>query len=206
MRTILHETMTGEPVTELDFSDVTWSSRVCGADEVSVQIPDTGGKSMWPFLVPRKYTISVSEDNGVVRAAGMLKIPEGDTDRDGVHHIIMPGSGPESLYERRKVLPVGYWPLVDAKGYPITARDTRFTGVDYGTMMKRLLQQAQATRAGNSPPCSSPTVPAPTTSSGRPSKARACRTRSMTSRCSRAASNGIGYRSSTSATASATRS
>lgn len=151
MRAILHETLTGEPVTELDFSGLAWSTGVCRADEVTVTLPGYTGQAWWQYLVPRKYTLSVSEDDGRVRAAGILGIPEGDDDRDGIHHVIMPGRGPESLYERRRILPYPYWPLVDAAGFPITARDTTIEGVEYGTMMKYLLLQAMDHPGGGLP-------------------------------------------------------
>ncbi|PRI10913.1 hypothetical protein [Leucobacter massiliensis] len=151
MRALLHETTTGEMVTELDFSAITWSTGVCRADEAAVTIPGYTGRSWWQFMVPRKYAVSVSEDDGRVRAAGILSIPEGDTDRDGTHHVVFPFRGPESIFDRRYVLPYPYWPLVDADGLPIASRDTRVSGVEYGTMMKRLIQQALSHPGGQLP-------------------------------------------------------
>lgn len=141
MRALIHETMTGEFVDEIDFSSVDWATIVAGADEVTVKAPASAGDSWWRYFVPRKYTVSVSHD-GLVLAAGILGIPAGDTDEDGDHEVTLPGKGIESYFERRYVLPYPYWPLVDSKNMPIIARNTRFTGVDYGTMMKRLYEQA----------------------------------------------------------------
>lgn len=72
----------------------------------------------------------------------MLGVPEGASDTDGLHRVVFSGRGIESYFERRHVLPYPYWPLVDAEGRPIVSRDTRISGVEYGTMMKRLYQQA----------------------------------------------------------------
>lgn len=142
MRAIIHETMTGEPVTELEVASASWSTGVCRADEVSVVTPGYTGRNLYQFMVPRKYSISILEDNGRVRASGLIGIPEGATDDDGLHRVTFPGRGVESYFERRHVLPYPYWPLVDSKGIPIPSRDTRIVGVEYGTMMKRLYQQA----------------------------------------------------------------
>lgn len=142
MRALLHETISGEPVTELEISDVKWSTGICRADEVSVTVPGYTGRSLYQWMVPRKFMVTVLEDDGRVRASGMLGIPEGTTDDDGLDHVVFPGRGVESYFDRRFVLPYPYWPLVDAKGYPIASRDTRIEGVEYGTMMKHLYAQA----------------------------------------------------------------
>ncbi|MFD5599172.1 hypothetical protein ACFWHR_03850 [Leucobacter sp. NPDC058333] len=151
MRAILHETVTGEPVTELEFSKASWSTGVCRPDDVKVTLPGYIGRAWWPYMEPRKFAISLSEDDGRVHAAGILGIPTGDTDTDGLNHVEMPGQGVETLYSRRHVLPPVWWPLVDSEGYPIAARDTTIENVDYGTMMKRLYQQAFAHPGGAVP-------------------------------------------------------
>lgn len=142
MRALIHETLTGEPVTELEISSASWSSGICRADDVSVTSPGYTGRSLYQFMVPRKFTLTLLEDDYRVRGAGLLGIPEGGSDDDGLHRVVFPGRGIESYFERRHVLPYPYWPLVDANGYPLLSRDTRITGVEYGTMMKRLYQQA----------------------------------------------------------------
>ncbi|UOQ58549.1 hypothetical protein MUN78_06925 [Leucobacter allii] len=145
MRVLLHETVTGDAVSsDLDVTEATWSTGVCRADEVRAVVPGYTGKSIWQYMVPRKFTISISDDDRRVRAAGMLSIPVADSRDDGMHRVTLPGAGIESIFERRYVLPPAYWPLVDAEGNPIAARDTRITGVEYGTMMKRLYQQAMS--------------------------------------------------------------
>lgn len=148
MRLLLHETMTGEPVVDLDYSAATWSTGICQADVVQGTVPGYTGLNLYGFMVPRKYTVTLVEDDGRVRAAGVLGIPEGQSDEDGLDHVTFPGTGVESLFERRLVLPVGYWPLIDALGFPIAARNTRITGVEYGTMMKRVYQQAMSHPGG----------------------------------------------------------
>lgn len=141
MRAVIHEAMTGEFVKEVDFQEISWSSAVCGNDELTVRIPGYTDDNWWRFMVPRKFIISISND-GLVLAAGLLGIPRGETDRDGKHLIAFPCKGIESYFEKRFVLPFPYWPLVDAVNKPIAARNTRFVNVDYGTMIKKLYAQA----------------------------------------------------------------
>lgn len=142
MRAIVHETVTGEPVTEMEITAASWSSGICRPDEVSVTVPGYTGRDVRQFMVPRKFCVTLLEDDGKVRGSGLLSLPEGSTDDDGLHRVVFPGRGIESYFDRRHVLPHPYWPLVDSAGYPIKGRDTRIVGVEYGTMMKRLYAQA----------------------------------------------------------------
>lgn len=142
MRALLHETLSGEPVTELEIKDCSWSTGICREDTLSVTSPGYTGRDLHPFMVPRKFTLTLLEDDGRVRASGLLGIPEGGSDDDGAHQVTFPARGVESYFERRYVLPYPYWPLIDSEGYPLASRDTRIVGVEYGTMMKRLYQQA----------------------------------------------------------------
>lgn len=152
MRLLLHETMTGEPVLpDLSFSSVSWGTGVCQPSSVSAVLPGYIGIDLYPYLVPRKYTLTVAEEGGRVLAAGVLGKPKASTNRDGINQILLNGTGPESLYQRRSILPYPFQPLIDSQGYPIKARNTRITGVQYGTMMKRLYQQAMTHPGGAIP-------------------------------------------------------
>ena len=142
MRAIVHETISGEPVTEMPFSSTSWSSGICRSDSVSVTVPGYTGLNLYQFMVPKKFTLTLVEDDGRVRGAGPLGIPEGSTDKDGLHKVSLEGRGIESIFERRSVLPYPYWPLVDSGGFPLSSKNTRITGVEYGTMMQMLYQQA----------------------------------------------------------------
>lgn len=142
MRALLHETSTGEPVTEFEVLSASWASGICRPDEVSLVTPGYTGRDLYQYMVPRKFCLTLLEDDGRVRGSGLLGIPEGTTDQDGMHRVVFPGRGIETYFDRRFILPYPYWPLVDSAGYPVKARDTRITGVEYGTMMKRIYQQA----------------------------------------------------------------
>lgn len=142
MRALIHETLTGEPVTELEIKSGSWSMGICRPDDVSIQTPGYTGQNLWPLMVPRKYMLTLLEDDGRVRGSGLLGIPEGVDNQDGLHHVSLSGKGIESYFEKRHVLPYPFWPLVDAAGYPLTSRDTFIDKVEYGTMIKRLYQQA----------------------------------------------------------------
>lgn len=142
MRAILHETMTGEFVSELGFSAAGWDQGICRADSVKVTLPAYTGRKWFQYMIPQKYSISISEDDGRVRGAGILGVPESASDEDGAHHLVFPGTGIESYFERRRVQKPDYWPLLDSGGYPIESRDMTFSGFDYGTIMKLVYQQA----------------------------------------------------------------
>ena len=151
MRVMLHDTLTGDFVAELKFSGGTWSSGICRADSVSVTLPGYIGEKLADYMIPRKFSISVSDDSRRVLAAGVLGKPVGEDDEDGMHSVTMPGQGIEVVFQRWSVLPFPFSPLVDSEGYPITYRDTRITGVEYGTMMKRLYQQGMSHPGGDLP-------------------------------------------------------
>lgn len=142
MRAILHETMTGEYVTELDIEAASWSTGVCERDTVSVTVPGYTGRQMLPLMIPRKYTLSLSDDDRQVAGAGVVTFPEANDGDNGLQTVVFPGAGIESVFDRVPILPANYWPLIDVAGYPVAARDTRIVDVDYGTMMKRLYQRA----------------------------------------------------------------
>ncbi|MEV8336969.1 hypothetical protein [Leucobacter sp. NPDC077196] len=154
MRVILHETRSGEPLRELSFSAVTWSTAVCAADDVSVTVPGftRAAEGLRGLIVPKKMTVTVSDEDGRCLAAGIIGIPEAGEDDDGSPSVTVPGSGPEqAIFERRHVLPYPYGSLVDQQGYPDPRYDTRLSGIEYGTMMKRLYQQAMRHPGGELP-------------------------------------------------------
>lgn len=138
-------------MTDLTYVDADWSTGVCRSDRVSVNLPAYIGNNFHQYAVPRKFTLVLSEPSGLVRAAGVLGIPEGTENDKGLPLVALTGTGVETLYSSRYVLPYPYTPLIDPAGYPITARDTRITGVQYGTMMKRLYQQAMLHPGGSVP-------------------------------------------------------
>ena len=153
MRAILHDVITGEPLRELQVTKLDWSTGVCRPDEVTATIPgytsDSAG--LRNLIVPRKHAISVVRDDWVCIAAGIIGRPRATAADDGTPAIEVPCRGIESVFERRVVLPYPYGPLVDAGGYPDARYDTRIDGVDYGTMMQRLYQQAMAHPGGAFP-------------------------------------------------------
>lgn len=142
MRALINEVTTGRFVGELSAVSGTWSTGVCVADAVSIVAAGYVGEPMYDLMIPRRYTITYVDSDRRVRASGVLSTPEAVTDPDGLHKITFPGNGVESLFEKFQVLPYPFWPLVDSMNYPIISRDTRFTGVEYGTMIKKLYQQA----------------------------------------------------------------
>lgn len=141
MRVILHETVSGNYVDELDFLSASWSTGICRADSVTVSAAAYLGKYLRPYMVPGKFTLTLVTDDGVVRASAVLGKPEAQTDDVTGNNVIeFPGNGVETLFRKRHVLPANFWPLIDSQGYPISSRDTYVENVEYGTMMKRLYQ------------------------------------------------------------------
>jgi hypothetical protein len=111
------------------------------------------------LVTPLKTAVSLVRDDGVCLAAGRVGIPEAGENDDGDQVVTIPGKGPEELFGRRVVLPYPYGSLIDAAGYPVTTFDTRITGVEYGTMMKRLYQQAMSHPGGSIPAVFEPDRP-----------------------------------------------
>lgn len=143
MRLLLHETLTGEFVTEVPFTKVSASSGVGRADTVTVEVPGYTDFPIWQYLIPRKYTLTPVFEDGYCPAAAVAGMPEAETDKDGINKVTLQGQGIESVFERIPVLPAPFWPLINSNtGRPIVTRDTMLSGFDYGTIMKRLYQQA----------------------------------------------------------------
>lgn len=144
MRVLLHETRTGEPLKELPFSEVQWSTGVCRADEITVKVPGyiEAVRGLRNLVVPRKTSVSVVREDGVCLAAGLVGIPASANADDGVPQLEIPARGVESLFEKRIVLPYPYGSLLNATGAPDPRYDTRIAGTDYGTMMRQLYLQA----------------------------------------------------------------
>lgn len=151
MRLLLHETVTGELADDLEFTNVTWSTGICRPDTVSATLPGYTGQELYKYMVPKVYTVTPVEDDGRVRGAGVLSLPEGKTDTNGINRVVFPGTGVETIFDRRVILPALHWPLINAEGYPVKSRDTNITGVQYGTMMKMLYQQAMSHYGGSLP-------------------------------------------------------
>ena len=154
MRVLLHDTITGEPLRELEFTESSsWSTGVCRADEGTAILPGYTAESagLANLIVPLKTSISMIRDDGICKAAGRVGIPEFGEDDDGDQTVSVAFKGPESLFEKRGVRPYPFGDLVDGAGFPATTFDTRITGVDYGTMMKRLYQQSMAHPGGSIP-------------------------------------------------------
>lgn len=151
MRVLLNETITGDPVKELQFSSASWSTGICTTDTTDITLPGYIGQDLYQYLVPGKYVATIQEDDRRVRAAGILSIPETRTEKNGIHNVSYPGMGPERVFEKRVILPYPYLPLVNAAGYPIPSKNTTLSGVDYGTMMKKLYQQSMTHPDGSLP-------------------------------------------------------
>lgn len=146
MRVLVHDTVTGRFVTELQYVDYSYSTAVRTEDSVTVQVPGYTAESrgLAGVLTPRKMSISVSDEDRKVMAAGVLGVPEFASDDDDMNKIAVPSRGIESLYEKRFVLPYPYGRLVDANNRPVSQYNTTFRNVDYGTMIKKLYEQAMS--------------------------------------------------------------
>lgn len=153
MRAILHEVRTGEPLRELEFTKASWATGICREDEVTVTIPGytAAADGLRNLVVPRKTAISLVREDGVCVAAGIVGKPLAGSADDGTPELSVPCRGIDTLFDRRRILPYPYGALVDAAGYPDERYDTRISGVEYGTMMQLLYQQAAAHPGGSLP-------------------------------------------------------
>lgn len=146
-RILLFETRTGNPIQEVDFVDEKWDTGILAADKLSFKIPAYTERSrnmgLRQTLQPRKVGAILQEDDGRTPVAGFLTAPpRAATSDDGLNSYEVTFYGPEKIIEDWGIRMYPGWPLVGADKMPTGAYDTRIEGVEYGTMMKRLIVEA----------------------------------------------------------------
>jgi hypothetical protein len=139
------ETLTGKILTEFEPEQASWSMRANEAETVSVtlDLSDPANRALdWRNLAtPWKHCIAIEEHG---RFLGGPILPH-DWDEDD-HRLKLSVRGIRVLLGRRTVLPARALTasLVTPAGIPDTSLDTTISGVDLGTVGKRLIQQAMS--------------------------------------------------------------
>lgn len=157
MRAILFETMTGNPIVEsMEFVTCKTDTGILAADKVTIRVPEytpvAGTLDLRKLLLPMRVGVAVQDDDGRVPAAGILTAdPVASEDEDGNNGYDLTCYGPQKLMADWFVRMFPGWPLVNGDGIPTGAFDTRIEGVEYGTMMKRLIVEAMKFPGGDLP-------------------------------------------------------
>lgn len=161
MRAQLFETRTGKPLVELEPSSWSYDTGILAADKVSLDIPAYTARAlsmdMRELLTARKYSVALVddavEDQRLVPASGSIEDVQAGQDDDGKDRWAVTCYGPErvlSLAARVRMFPG--WPLVHPTTLlPTGAFDVSLSGLEYGTIMKRLLQEAAKFPGGQLP-------------------------------------------------------
>ena len=148
MRAIVFETITGKFLHELELKTWEYDSGILAPDATTITLPAYTPRArrirVERFLVPFKHGVALVEDSlpGVfhVPVAGVIRDWERVTERDGLDYFKVNVYGLEAIFEHRYALKYPGWPLVDSKHKPLTTYDLTFKNVQYGTIMKRLVQ------------------------------------------------------------------
>jgi hypothetical protein len=158
-RVIIGDLLTGRRILDLPYLSYRWSRSIESPEAYSVTAnladPDTRALDLRNAATPGKTLVAIveeSEGGEWFAAAGGMNEPDYDGDAQS---LTMPGNGLGSVFSSRTVLPVAAQtidpslftipdPLDATKTIPNPAVGTSFSSVDYGTMIKKLYQQALA--------------------------------------------------------------
>lgn len=153
VRCYVFETMTGDLVTEVSPSGLRWSESANQAETVTPTfdlITTTEGSRDWRSLgAAWKHSIAV-DVNG--RVLGGPIMPHDFDDAGGT--LGLTARGGRLLFTRRSVLPPAAMPprsLLLPNGEPDTSLDSTWTGLDLGTIAKKIGVQACAWPGGSIP-------------------------------------------------------
>ena len=159
MRALLFETVTGNPVLDLQVSDWSCDTGILAADALKVTVP---ARSAWAssldlraLLARDKHAVALVDESGegvsVVRAAGVIVTATPQEGEGGEHSYEVVCRGPERLLEWRQVRLFPGWPLLSAGGLPTGTYDQALEGLSYGTIMKRLVSETEKFPGGALP-------------------------------------------------------
>ena len=161
MRALVVETRTGDYVGEVQMSSWSYDTGILAQDKVTLEIPAYTRRArttdMRDLLTPRKHSIALVDDSVAgqrrVPAAGSIEELQAGQDDDGKDRWSLTCYGPERAVQMgAKVRLFPGWPLVHpTTGLPTTEFDVSFSGIEYGTMMKRLLVEAMKFPGGQLP-------------------------------------------------------
>lgn len=144
MKCLLFDLLTGEDLDQLSVVDATWTQTIGSPDSLKFDVPayteSMRRLGLANLVTPKKTVIAVQEDGWAdFVAAGRVGIPEWDEDSK---ILSIPGNGVESVLGDRLVLPFNVGNIIGPDGKPVSTYDTNLKGWEYGTIIKKLVQQA----------------------------------------------------------------
>lgn len=159
MRALLFETRTGKPVIDLERTSWSVDVGILAADKIELQVPAYTPRAftmdLKGLLTPFKYSVAMVDESvagvRVVRAAGPIVSAPTAPDDDGLNGYKVTCYGPARLIERRGIRLFPGWPLIGGDGKPNGLYDVTITGVEYGTIMKRLITESMLWPGGELP-------------------------------------------------------
>lgn len=132
----------GQHLADLNVVKAPWTQTIGSPDQLKFDVPVSTSAMMRldldNLVTPEKTVIAVVDD-GIFRAAGIVGPPEYDED---TKLLSIPASGWESMMQSRFVLPEPMGDLIGEDGKPVTTYDTNLSGWEYGTLIKKLIEQA----------------------------------------------------------------
>lgn len=160
MRALLYETMTGNPVMDLQVTDWSYDTGICAPDVLEVTVPAYNrwaqSLNLKELLVADKRSIALIDESvegeRVVPAAGVLSAPAPNESNDGKHTYKVRCRGIDAkTLDRRRVRLFPGWPLLNSSGLPTGLYDPTFANLSYGTIMKRLITESMKFPGGALP-------------------------------------------------------
>lgn len=160
MRVHLFETRTGAHLNDMEGVEWKYDTGILAADKITLTIPAytefAKSVDMRDLLTVRKRSVALVDDGvaGVrgVPAAGSIESVKAGQDDDGRNVWEVTCYGPERVIDRgARVRLFPGWPLLDSARRPTTTYDVSVSGVEYGTIMKRLVSEAMKFPGGGLP-------------------------------------------------------
>ncbi|MBU3995006.1 MAG: hypothetical protein KKF42_04405 [Actinobacteria bacterium] len=159
MRALLFETVTGNPVMDLQRTDWAYDTGILATDNHSLSVP---AYTEWALsldlrslLVSGKHSVALVnesvEGSREVAAAGPIVTAVPSEDPKGNHIYIVSCRGVERLLEWRHVRLYPGWPLLGDDKKPTGTYDQTFQNLSYGTIMKRLVAESEKFPGGALP-------------------------------------------------------
>lgn len=159
MRTLLIESRTGKPIIDLEHTSWTCDIGILAPDKLDVTVPAYTPRAstmdLKSLLTPFKHSIALIDESvegaRVVRGAGPIVSAPPEDDENGKPGYKAVCYGPERFFDYRHVRKYPGWPLIGGDGRPSGTYDVTLTGLEYGTIMKRLITESMLWPGGDLP-------------------------------------------------------
>ena len=159
MRALLFETMTGNPVRDLQISDWSYDTGILAPDKLDVTVPAytswARSLDLRALLAKDRHSVALVDEaaEGVktVVAAGPIVTPTPQESEDGTNSYKVGCRGIERLLDPRHVRLFPGWPLIGVDGKPTGTYDQTVQDLSYGTIMKRLVSESEKFAGGSLP-------------------------------------------------------